>query len=172
MPIDGGTQTAGVWDQGGVLSTHQEFGGRVTIRDGAYPSSHATHVGGTIAAQGITESATGMAPGAQIASYDWSNDLAEMSFATMPPIIFPLNRPETTASTVRLLPAQTTATTTTDGKRSRTIQRPTRLENRPINWMIEAKDWCTISIFESRVPEKSYIGPTSWILKIRMARRS
>ena len=83
VPIDGGTQTAGVWNQGGVLSTHQEFGGRVTIRDGAYPSSHATHVGGTIAAQGITESATGMAPGAQIASYDWSNDLAEMTEEAM-----------------------------------------------------------------------------------------
>ena len=83
VPIDGGTQTAGVWDQGGVLSTHQEFGGRVTIRDGAYPSSHATHVGGTIAAQGINESATGMAPGAQIASYDWSNDLAEMTEEAM-----------------------------------------------------------------------------------------
>jgi hypothetical protein len=83
VPLDGDTQTAGVWDQGGVLSSHQEFGDRVTVRDGAYPSSHATHVGGTIAAQGVTESAVGMAPGAQIASYDWSNDLAEMTEEAM-----------------------------------------------------------------------------------------
>jgi len=83
VPISGDTQTAGVWDQGGVLSSHQEFGDRVTVHDGAYPSSHATHVGGTIAAHGVIESATGMAPGARIDSYDWSNDLAEMAEAAM-----------------------------------------------------------------------------------------
>ena len=41
----------GIWDAGPVRSTHQEFGGRVTLRDGSlYSGFHATHVGGTMVA--------------------------------------------------------------------------------------------------------------------------
>ncbi|HBK99142.1 MAG TPA: hypothetical protein DD001_18350, partial [Microcoleaceae bacterium UBA10368] len=69
----------GVWDQGPVLSTHQELTGRVTNLDAGTPSNHATHVAGTIGATGVQGAAKGMAPNAQIRSRDWNNDLAELS---------------------------------------------------------------------------------------------
>jgi len=67
----------GIWDGGAVRATHQEFGTRVSIRDGATVIDHATHVGGTIGASGITYSAQGMAPAVTIHSYEWNYDLAE-----------------------------------------------------------------------------------------------
>lgn len=71
--------TIGIWDAGSVRATHQEFGGRVTIRDGAAPDDHSTHVGGTLGATGIVASARGMAPQVRIDSYDWNYDLSEMT---------------------------------------------------------------------------------------------
>ncbi len=71
--------TVGVWDGGSIRVTHQEFGGRVTIKDGAANHYHATHVGGTIGATGIVASARGMAPNVRIDSYDWNSDLSEMT---------------------------------------------------------------------------------------------
>ncbi|MEY3867975.1 MAG: hypothetical protein RLZZ338_1866 [Cyanobacteriota bacterium] len=68
----------GVWDQGQVLSTHQELTGRVTNIDTGTTSNHATHVAGTIGAKGVESAAKGMAPNAQIRSRDWNNDLAEL----------------------------------------------------------------------------------------------
>ncbi len=68
---------AGIWDGGAVRSTHQEFGSRVSIRDGAGVVDHATHVAGTIGASGVVYSAQGMAPAVLIHSYDWNNDLSE-----------------------------------------------------------------------------------------------
>jgi len=70
--------TLGVWDGGSVLASHQEFGGRVTVMDGAAADIHATHVGGTLAAAGVRPDAIGMAPAAQIDSYDWNDDAGEM----------------------------------------------------------------------------------------------
>ena len=80
-----GANTAGelgVWDAGAVLTTHQEFGGRVTIID-ASPSVHyhATHVGGTLVAAGVDPLAKGMSFAAYLDSYDWSNDESEMASA-------------------------------------------------------------------------------------------
>lgn len=72
--VDGSTQTVGVWDGGGVRTTHQELTGRVTIKDGGALADHATHVGGTIAASGVTATAKGMAPLARIDSYEWTSD--------------------------------------------------------------------------------------------------
>jgi hypothetical protein len=69
---------AGVWDAGAVRRTHQEFGGRVSLRDNVATHNHATHVAGTIAAAGLRSTAKGMAPAANIQSYDWGEDLAEM----------------------------------------------------------------------------------------------
>lgn len=69
----------GVWDQGQVLSTHQELAGRVTNLDTGAPSNHSTHVAGTIGAKGVQSAAKGMAPDAQIRSRDWNNDLAELA---------------------------------------------------------------------------------------------
>lgn len=76
---DGAGWTVGVWDGGGIRTTHRELTGRVAILDGASLIDHATHVGGTIAATGVTASARGMATAARIDSYDWNSDASEMS---------------------------------------------------------------------------------------------
>ena len=75
--LSGAGVTAGVWDAGAVLATHQEFGGRVTSSGGT--DDHSTHVGGTIAGAGVNPNAKGMAPDALILSYDWDNDFSEMA---------------------------------------------------------------------------------------------
>ncbi len=73
----------GVWDGGKVLATHVEFGNRVLNMDNTSSSStHSTHVGGTMAAEGINAIAKGMAPGAQLKSWDYINDDSEMSDAS------------------------------------------------------------------------------------------
>ncbi len=84
--LDGTNVTVGVWDESKVRNTHQEFqtgsGSRVTIKDTAsFFSSHATHVGGTVGAKGVTASAKGMAPNVFIDSYDWNSDDSEMTSA-------------------------------------------------------------------------------------------
>lgn len=71
--------TIGLWDGGSARTTHQELTGRVTNVDGASTDDHATHVAGTLAASGVVATAQGMAPAATIASYDWNNDLSEMT---------------------------------------------------------------------------------------------
>jgi len=77
--LNGTNLTVGVWDGGAVLSSHQEFDGRVTVKDSAASHYHSTHVGGTIGAKGVVTSAKGMAPSAKIDSYDWNSDTAEMA---------------------------------------------------------------------------------------------
>jgi hypothetical protein len=76
--MNGTGLTMGVWDGGAVRATHQEFGGRVTVMDGASPGNHATHVGGTIGAAGVVARAKGMVPNVEIDSYEWTDDIAEM----------------------------------------------------------------------------------------------
>jgi subtilisin family serine protease len=72
--------TVGVWDEGAVRATHQEFGGRVVSGDGtATLNDHATHVAGTIGAAGVNPMAKGMATAVNIRSYDWNNDLVELA---------------------------------------------------------------------------------------------
>ena len=72
-----------IWDGGHVLSTHQEFAGKtITFGDDGTVIDHATHVLGTMMAQGIYSPSRGMAFNANtIASYDFDNDVAEMSTA-------------------------------------------------------------------------------------------
>jgi hypothetical protein len=77
--VDGSNTVVGVWDGGGVRPTHQAFQGRVSVRDGSATNSHATHIGGTIAAGGTNLRARGMAPAALIDSYDWNSDKSEMT---------------------------------------------------------------------------------------------
>lgn len=81
--VDGTGIVVGIWDAGSVLSTHQEFGGRVTVKDGASSHYHATHVGGTIGASGVDANALGMAPASAIDSYDWNSDFSEASGRAM-----------------------------------------------------------------------------------------
>ncbi len=82
--LDGEGVIVGVWDAAGVRKTHQEFQGpdgqsRVTILAGSATSAHSTHVAGTIGAAGVVPSAKGMAPRVHIESYDWNDDLSQMS---------------------------------------------------------------------------------------------
>jgi len=78
--VDGSNIVVGIWDGGSVLQTHQEFtDNRVVLKDVVASHYHATHVGGTVGAAGIYSLAKGMAPRVTIHSYDWNNDLAQMT---------------------------------------------------------------------------------------------
>ncbi len=83
--IEGHGMLIGQWEGGYPRTTHQDLIGRVTIMDsGGAVSSHSTHVGGTLigrppASEG--DDSKGMAPFAQLNSYDWNNDLGEMTTA-------------------------------------------------------------------------------------------
>jgi hypothetical protein len=69
-----------VWDASSALTTHQEYGGRVTTKDGSGATSdHSSHVVGTVCAAGIDAAAKGMAPAVRVDSYDWDNDSGEMT---------------------------------------------------------------------------------------------
>ncbi len=80
LDLTGATETLGIWDEGGVLTTHQEFGNRVTWKDGASSlNDHATHVAGTMIAAGVEADAQGMSYEAQLYAYDWNDDLSDMA---------------------------------------------------------------------------------------------
>lgn len=84
LNIQGQGMIAGIWDGGSVRSTHQEFnvGGisKISLMDGSAVSDHATHVGGTISAQGIASTLLrGIAFNSSLKSYDWNSDLIEMN---------------------------------------------------------------------------------------------
>ena len=83
LNLDGSSlPSIGVWDAGSVLTSHQEFDGRVTQADNSSSvSNHATHVSGTLIAKGVTAKAKGMAYGARLNAYDWTNDNSEMAEA-------------------------------------------------------------------------------------------
>jgi hypothetical protein len=77
-----GYSKLGEWDGGAVLTSHQEFGSRVTQGDSpSSTSDHATHVAGTMVASGVDADAKGMAYGANLEAYDWNSDDAEMAAA-------------------------------------------------------------------------------------------
>ncbi|MBA7614420.1 hypothetical protein ES703_21684 [subsurface metagenome] len=81
--LNGAGLTVGIWDAGAVRPTHQEFGGRVAVMESAGNHDHSTHVGGTIAAAGVVANAMGMAPSVLIDSYEWNNDVSEMTSRAM-----------------------------------------------------------------------------------------
>jgi hypothetical protein len=79
LNVTGQGITAGVWDGGKVRNTHVEFAGRITLNDGASTlSGHATHVTGTIMAQGVSATRKGIAYGASVRTHDWSTDIGEI----------------------------------------------------------------------------------------------
>lgn len=82
LNLNGQGMFSGVWDGGSVRTTHQEFGGRMTVFDGNTAiddnSYHATHVTGTVGASGVQANAKGMAPQSTVHTYDWTNDTAEV----------------------------------------------------------------------------------------------
>ncbi len=81
--ILGQHQLVGVWDGGHVFSDHVEFVddsiSRVHIEETVQYANHATHVGGTIAAKGENQEAKGMAPGTELYSANYLNDIAEVA---------------------------------------------------------------------------------------------
>lgn len=77
--LNGGGITIGMWDGGSGRASHQEFGSRMVVKDGSAPIDHATHVGGTMIASGVTAAARGMATAAVVDTYDWNNDISEMT---------------------------------------------------------------------------------------------
>jgi len=76
--LTGAGFNVGIWDAGSVLATHQEFAGRVTVKDGSAPGWHACHPAGTIMAAGVNTNAKGMAPAAKILSYDYADAEPQM----------------------------------------------------------------------------------------------
>lgn len=77
-----GTTCLGEWDVGAVLSSHQEFGDRVTLSDASSNTSdHSTHVAGTMIASGVDPVAQGIAYQACLHSYDWEDAESEMAQA-------------------------------------------------------------------------------------------
>lgn len=81
--IQGQNMMAAIWDGGNARDTHQEFmvGGvsKITLADGTNYQDHPTHVTGTICAQGISSLVRGLAFNSSVTSYDWTNDLSEMT---------------------------------------------------------------------------------------------
>ncbi|MBS7564302.1 S8 family peptidase [Mucilaginibacter sp. Bleaf8] len=73
----------GLWDGGVVYSAHQEFAGKnITLGNSVASDLHTTHVAGTMIAKGVYAPAKGMASNAAtLLSYDFDNDIAEMSSA-------------------------------------------------------------------------------------------
>jgi hypothetical protein len=82
LSLTGSSETLGIWDGGRTRIEHQEFQGRAMQQDGASSnSSHATHVGGTMIAAGVSSDAKGMSYQALLDAYDWNNDVSEMAQA-------------------------------------------------------------------------------------------
>jgi len=78
--VSGAGLEVGIWDSGIVRRTHREFGERITAGDDGFePDPHATYVAGTMIAAGIRQQAHGMAYQADMISYDWNTDAAEMA---------------------------------------------------------------------------------------------
>ena len=65
-----------VYDGGYALDSHGDFGGRLTVRDSAGLSDHATHVAGTVGGDGSGSGGQyrGMAPGVTIESYGFEQE--------------------------------------------------------------------------------------------------
>ena len=74
--LDGSGVTVLVYDGGYALSSHQDYGGRLTVRDSSGLSDHATHVSCTVGGSGVASGGTykGMAPGVTIESYGFDYD--------------------------------------------------------------------------------------------------
>ncbi len=79
LDLSGGGETVGIWD-GGAVFEHTEFGGRVTWSDAdAATSDHATHVAGTMIAEGLDADAHGMAHELDLLAWDFFDDDPEMA---------------------------------------------------------------------------------------------
>ncbi|GAB3891582.1 hypothetical protein GCM10028825_30110 [Spirosoma agri] len=78
----------GMWDGGRALSTHQELIGLSAnasavqqMDKGSALNNHTTHLAGTLIARGINSEARGMAYGANLSIWDYTDDLSEITTA-------------------------------------------------------------------------------------------
>ncbi|RJP49241.1 MAG: hypothetical protein C4583_12945 [Anaerolineaceae bacterium] len=87
--LTGANVDLGMWD-GGKVGTHTDYSARLTVVDtSASVSGHASHVAGTMAGSGAGSAGSGgtanqwagMAPGADIFSYYWDNDITDYNDA-------------------------------------------------------------------------------------------
>ena len=87
LNINGEGMNIATWDGGPTLISHTEFlnpssgSSRVLTPDASASNSqslHSTHVSGTIVARGVSSLAKGMAPLANLKSFDWDNDEQEV----------------------------------------------------------------------------------------------
>ncbi len=75
--LDGTGINVLVYDAGTARATHQDFGGRLTVRDSSGMLDHSTHVAGTIGGSGAARADhlyRGMAPGVVMQSYGFEYD--------------------------------------------------------------------------------------------------
>ncbi len=74
--LSGAGVTVLVYDAGTARATHQDFGGRLTVRDASGLAGHSTHVAGTIGGSGAASGGVrkGMAPGVTMLSYGFQYD--------------------------------------------------------------------------------------------------
>lgn len=74
--LNGTGVTVLVYDGGYGRATHQDFGGRLHVRDTSGLSDHSTHVAGTIGGSGVASSGTyrGMAPGVTLEAYGFEQE--------------------------------------------------------------------------------------------------
>lgn len=84
--LTGQGMTAAVWDGGKVRGSHELLDGKIIYGDGAIEyDDHATHVAGIMVGKellvGNGYESRGMAYEADLTTYDWNNDLSEMSSA-------------------------------------------------------------------------------------------
>jgi subtilisin-like proprotein convertase family protein len=80
LNLNGQGLTVREWDGGNVRTTHNAFGGRVTVVDdpaNAMTISHATHVCGTLVAGPSPGTVKGMAWQANARTFNWTDDDAE-----------------------------------------------------------------------------------------------
>lgn len=83
--LDGSGVTVMIYDGGTALTTHTDFSGRASIRDGSGTNDHATHVAGTVGGDGSTNANhRGMAPGVTINSYGFQYDGSGIFLYTNP----------------------------------------------------------------------------------------
>ncbi len=83
LSLSGEGFTLGIWDGGRTRLTHQEFENKTVVQVDNYAdlSSHATHVAGTMIAEGIVDAAKGMAYKANLDAYHWGSHSSEMADA-------------------------------------------------------------------------------------------
>ncbi len=80
LSLTGKGMTIGVYDQTRPKPDHVEFGGRVRQVDGSSEviSNHATHVTGTLLAEGLNANAKGMAYESNGWAFNWEGDISKM----------------------------------------------------------------------------------------------